>query len=107
MLFEDRRSFPKAMTGAGASPDFLVVSETHGTAQLALYDQAMWEKYDLTKLAGAGFGTNTRIVDRIAASADATNYEHPAGVFSREKNPIPALQRRGVVFMSCHNAVWE
>ena len=25
-------------------PDFLCVSATHGTAQLALYDDAMWEK---------------------------------------------------------------
>jgi hypothetical protein len=32
--------------------DFLAVSSTHGSAQLALYDQAMWEKYQLTKLAG-------------------------------------------------------
>src|SRR5205085_648141 len=30
-------------------PDFLAVSVTHGTAQLALYDQAMWDKYQLTK----------------------------------------------------------
>lgn len=28
-------------------PDFLVVSATHGTAHLALFDQAMWDKYEL------------------------------------------------------------
>src|SRR6202040_3266361 len=44
-------------------PDFLTVSVTHGTAQLALYDQAMWNKYQLTKLAGEDFETNTLIVD--------------------------------------------
>ena len=88
-------------------PDFLVVSETHGSAQLALYDQAMWDKYRLAKLAGNGFDRNSLIVDRPAASADAANYEDPAGVFSGENNSIPALQRRGVVFMSCHNAIWE
>src|ERR1700744_4226747 len=33
-------------------PDFLVVSATHGTAHLALYDQATWDKYQLTRLAG-------------------------------------------------------
>ena len=40
-------------------PDFLAVSVTHGTAQLALFDQAMWDKYQLTKLAGEDFETNT------------------------------------------------
>ncbi len=88
-------------------PDFLVVSETHGTAQLALYDQAMWDKYDLAKLAGGGFEKNTLIVDRPAAASDPANYEDPSGVFSGENNSITALQRRGVVFMSCHNAIWE
>ena len=42
-----------------------------------------------------------------AASADGANYEDPTGVFSPENNSIPALQQRGVVFMSCHNAIWE
>src|SRR5262249_33051250 len=51
-------------------PDFLVVSETHGSAQLALYDQSMWDKYNLAKLAGAGFEKNTLIVDHPAASKD-------------------------------------
>jgi hypothetical protein len=88
-------------------PDFLVVSETHGAAQLALYDQAMWDKYGLAKLAGGGFEKNTLILERAAASADPAHYEDPAGVFSPQNNSIPALQRRGVVFMSCHNAIWE
>ena len=33
-------------------PDFLAVSVTHGTAQLALYDPTIWDKYQLTRLAG-------------------------------------------------------
>ena len=45
-------------------PDFLAVSVTHGTAQLALYDQAMWDKYQLTTLAGELFKTNTLIVEQ-------------------------------------------
>jgi intracellular sulfur oxidation DsrE/DsrF family protein len=88
-------------------PDFLTVSVTHGTALLALYDQAMWDKYRLTQLAGDGFRTNTLIVEQKAASAAAANYEDPAGTFSGEDNSVPALMRRGVVFMSCHNAIWE
>ena len=33
-------------------PDFLVVSATHGSAHLALFDQAMWDKYQLANMAG-------------------------------------------------------
>ena len=88
-------------------PDFLAVSVTHGTADLALYDQAMWDKYQLTRLAGEKFKTNTLIIEQRAAAADPANYEDPAGVFSSEDNSILALMRRGVVFMCCHNAIWE
>jgi hypothetical protein len=88
-------------------PDFLTVSMTHGTAHLALHDQAMWDKYQLTRLAGEKFKTNTLIIEPKAATADPANYEDPTGPFSGEDNSIPALMRRGVVFMSCHNAIWE
>jgi len=86
-------------------PDFLAVSVTHGTAQLALYDQAMWDKYQLTRLAGDDFKTNTLFIEGKAAAS--ANYEDPAGPFSGEDNSIPTLMRRGAVFMSCHNAIWE
>ncbi len=88
-------------------PDFLAVSATHGTAHLALYDQVMWDKYQLTKLAGEKFKTNTLIEDQKAECTDPANFENPAGAFSPADNSIPALMRRGVVFMSCHNAIWE
>ncbi len=88
-------------------PDFLAVSVTHGTAHLALYDQVMWDKYQLTRLAGETFKTNTLIEDQKAESATPANFEDPAGAFSPADNSIPALMRRGVVFMSCHNAIWE
>ncbi|MEA2892477.1 MAG: hypothetical protein QOI05_3270 [Bradyrhizobium sp.] len=88
-------------------PDFLAVSVTHGTAQLSLYDQAMWDKYQLSRLAGDEFSTNTLMNERKPAGADSANYEDPAGPFSAEDNSIPGLMRRGVVFMSCHNAIWE
>src|SRR5438876_11734946 len=61
-------------------PDFLAVSVTHGTAHLALYDQAMWDKYQLTRLAGEKFKTNTLIIKQEAATADPTIYEDPGGV---------------------------
>jgi hypothetical protein len=88
-------------------PDFLTVSVTHGTALLALYDQVMWDKYQLTRLAGDEFKTNTLILARKAAAADPGDYENPAGPFSGDDNSIPALMQRGVVFMSCHNGIWE
>jgi hypothetical protein len=87
--------------------DFLAVSVTHGTAQLALYDPVIWDKYQLTSLAGDEFKTNTLATERKSVEADTANYEDPAGAFSGEDNSIPTLMRRGVVFMSCHNAIWE
>lgn len=87
-------------------PDFLAVSVTHGTADFALYDQTVWDKYQLTSLTGDEFKTNTLIVEKEVA-ADAANYEDPAGPFSDDDSSIPALMQRGVVFMSCHNTIWE
>src|SRR5712671_4224300 len=59
-------------------PDFLAVSVTHGTANLALYDQAMWDKYQLAKLAGDKFKTNTDVnpdkLSHEALAAELTNH---------------------------------
>jgi hypothetical protein len=88
-------------------PDFLVVSATHGTANLALYDQTAWEKYRLADLAGDRFKSNTLIVPAEAAAENATDFENPGGAFSQAANSIDALMRRGAVFTSCHNSIWE
>jgi hypothetical protein len=88
-------------------PDFLAVSVTHGTAQLALYDRTIWDKYQLTSLAGDEFKTNTLITEPKRVVADSTDDEDWAGSLTAEDSSIPALMRRGVVFMSCHNAIWE
>ena len=87
-------------------PDFLAVSATHGSAHLALYDDTIWDKYQITKLAGEKFKTNTLMVAKSAPS-DAANYEAPAGTFNAHDNSIPTLMRRGVVFLACHSAIWE
>ncbi len=87
-------------------PDFLAASATHGSAHLALYDQAMWDKYKLADLAGADFKTNTLIVAKDG-SLDASAHQDPKGLFGPAGNTIPTLQKRGVVFMACHNAIWE
>ena len=99
------RNSSNAQVWAFQHPNFLCVSATHATAHLALLDQAMWDKYQLAKL--AKIDRNTFIVEQKAAEADASDFQNPDGVFSGHNNSIPALQRRGVVFMGCHNSIWE
>src|ERR1700741_1204176 len=86
--------------------DFLAVPATHGTAHLALFDQPMWDKYQLAAIAGPRFKTNTLIVREPAPAAFAES-EDPNSVFGSVGDTIPALQGRGVVFLACHNAIWE
>ena len=88
-------------------PDFLCISVTHGSAQLALYDDAMWDKYGLAKLAGGKLTHNSLVAEPAAADADPKDYQNPHGAFSPGANSIQALQRRGAVFLACHNAAWE
>jgi hypothetical protein len=71
--------------------DFLTVSMTRGDAQLALFDQASWDKYGLAKLTGGKFASNTFIV---------------AGAGDAQDPSIPTMMKSGVVFMACHNAIW-
>jgi intracellular sulfur oxidation DsrE/DsrF family protein len=86
--------------------DFLAVSATHGSAHLALFDEDMWDKYRLADMASDDFKTNTLIV-RKPAPSQLPNFEDPKSVFGPAGNTIPELQSRGVVFMACHNAIWE
>ncbi|MGD0430338.1 MAG: transcriptional initiation protein Tat [Acetobacteraceae bacterium] len=88
-------------------PDFLCVSATHGSAQLALYDDEMWEKYALAKMAGGNVTHNSFVTPPLAGDRDPRDFENPTGPFSSHNNSILALQRRGAVFLACHNAVWE
>ena len=86
--------------------DFLAVSATHGTAHLALFDQSMWDKYELAAIAGAKFKTNTLAMPKPAPTAFAQS-EDPNSVFGADGDTIPTLQERGVIFLACHNAIWE
>ena len=88
-------------------PDFLCVSATHGPAHLALYDDAMWEKYQFAKLTDGKFKTNTLLAEAAGVPGSTTDYERPDGLFSPKDNRIATLQRRGVPFLACHNAIWE
>src|SRR5258708_18632889 len=85
-------------------PDFLEVSATHGSAQLALYDQEMWDKYQLVAMAGHDLKTNT-LIDPKDVPTDTAAHEDPKSVFGPAGNTVPALQQRGVVLMACHNAL--
>ena len=88
-------------------PDFLCVSATHGSAQFALYDETIWEKYGLAKLAGSGVTKNKWTEATPASARDAADYQNADGPFSPRANSVQGLQRRGAVFLACHNAVWE
>ncbi len=88
-------------------PDFLVVSATHGSAHLALFDDYIWQKYDFAKQTKDKQKTNTFITSPASANADQADFNNPEGVFSPHDNSIAVLQKRGVVFLACHNAIWE
>ena len=88
-------------------PNFLCVSATHGSAHLALFDQDVWDKYQLAKLAGGNIDRNTFIGVPPASSHDPADYESAEGAFSSLGNSILVLQQRGAVFMGCHNTIWE
>jgi hypothetical protein len=100
------RNSSNAQVFAFRHQDFLAVSATHGTAHFALFDQAIWDKYGLAVLAGTQLQSNTLILAK-PAPADFADEEQPASVFGPAGDTIPALQARGVVFLACHNAIWE
>jgi hypothetical protein len=88
-------------------PDFLVVSATHGSAHAAMFDQATWDKYDLAKLSDGKFTKNSLIIEDPAMTTTVGDLSNPdESSFVRAAN-IPALQKRGAVFLCCHNAIWE
>ncbi|MBN2692801.1 MAG: transcriptional initiation protein Tat [Burkholderiaceae bacterium] len=88
-------------------PDFLAVSATHGPAHLALYDDALWAKYQFAKFTKGKQKTNVWIKTSPAADADPKSVEDSKGVYSPADNSITVLQERGAVFLACHNAIWE
>jgi hypothetical protein len=88
-------------------PNFLIVSATHGSAHLALLDQAIWDKYKLAKIAGDKYPANGWIVEKAGASADPSDAQNDNGVFLAKNPSIPALQRRGAIFLGCHDTLWE
>lgn len=88
-------------------PNFLALSATHGTAHLALYDDFLWEKYHLSKLTKDKYQTNVFIKDVPTDQDNPADFENPDGVFSPRGDSVAVLQKRGTVFLACHNGIWE
>src|SRR5258708_26619904 len=72
-------------------PDFLVVSATPGTAHLALFGPAIWEKYQLAKLTRCKSQSKTLTADKNGAAAAPNDHYKPQGAFSPHDNSIPPL----------------
>jgi hypothetical protein len=89
---------------AHGKKDFLAVSATHGLAHLALFSQSMWDKYDLEKLAGPQFPSNTLILEKDGVSPSDSK-EDASGFYGPGNNNIVTLQRRGAVFLGCHDSI--
>lgn len=87
-------------------PDFLVVSATHGSAHLALYDNYIWSKY-LSAFTGGKYKKNIWIEVPTGLDTNPKDFESSNGLFSGAANSITILQRRGVVFCGCHYGIWE
>lgn len=87
-------------------PDFLIVSATHGSAHLALYDNYIWSKY-LSEFTGGKYKKNIWIEVPPGINTNPKDLEGANGPFSGAANSITILQRRGVVFCGCHYGIWE
>jgi intracellular sulfur oxidation DsrE/DsrF family protein len=97
----------EAMNGqvfAHGNTDFLAVSATHGEAHLALFSQAMWDKYRISELVGHKFTSNSLIVEREGVSP-TDDLQSVSGFYGPLNNNITTLQRRGAVFLACHDSI--
>lgn len=102
------RNTVNAQVWAFRRPDFLVVAAPHGAAGYALFTQAAWTKYGLAALTDGVMKRNTLLRDPPFPRAAMDQPENGKGLYSSAAgNTIPVLQKRGVVFLACHNAIWE
>src|SRR5260370_40301755 len=57
---------------------------------------------------GGGGDIKTKMLSvRKAGLWELAEFDNPKRVYGPAGNTIPALQSRGVVFMACHNAIWD
>jgi len=88
-------------------PNFLAVATPHGGAALALFTQAAWDKYKLAERTGGTFRQNSFLSDPDFPPSDVGDPANKSGLYSDAGNFVPTLQKRGTVFLACHNAIWE
>jgi intracellular sulfur oxidation DsrE/DsrF family protein len=84
--------------------DFLAVAAIHGGAHLALFNQAAWDKYKFAAKTDGKLTSNTLITERpgVSPSDDIQNLN---GYYGPNNNNIVTLQRRGMVFVACHDSI--
>src|SRR5262249_23154064 len=88
-------------------PNLLCVAAPHGGAALALFTQAAWDKYKLADQTDGAFKDNSFLADPDFPASQVTDPSNAQGLYSGAGNFVPTLQKRGVVFLGCHNAIWE
>ncbi|WP_424137106.1 transcriptional initiation protein Tat [Roseomonas chloroacetimidivorans] len=89
---------------AHGHPDFLAVAAVHGTAHLALLSQAMWDKYGLAANTHGSLTRNEMVVERPGVSPE-DDIQRLDGFYGPGNNNIVSLQRRGAVFVACHDSI--
>ncbi|MFT4067778.1 transcriptional initiation protein Tat [Paraburkholderia sp.] len=107
-----------AQVHALGHPNFLIVSATHGSAQLALLDDSTWEKYEVARFTGSDI-TSVELayeLERLLGREKARNWlaGHRAKDLAnwqtstdQSGDTIASLTKKGVVFLACHYALWE
>jgi hypothetical protein len=87
--------------------NFLITAAPHGGAALALFNAQAWNKYRLAEQTSGAFKSNSFLTDPEFPASTLNEQENPRGLYSDAGNFVPTLQKRGVVFLGCHNAIWE
>jgi intracellular sulfur oxidation DsrE/DsrF family protein len=87
------------------NPDFLAVAAIHGSAHLALFNQIAWDRYKLAQLVDGRFGTNTFIIEKDGVSPE-DDLQDLNGFYGPRNNNILSLQRRGAIFLGCHDSIY-
>lgn len=86
-------------------PEFLQIAAMHGLAHLALFNDDTWRRLRLDQLAGPQFASNTLIKEKpgVSRSDDPQNVD---GFYGPDNNNIVSLQKRGSVFVACHDSIY-
>jgi intracellular sulfur oxidation DsrE/DsrF family protein len=89
---------------AHGNAGFLAVAAVHGSAHLALFDQAAWDKHDLAALSGGAAHSNTYLAAK-AGTSPSDDLQNLAGYYGPDNSKIVTLQQRGMVFVACHDSI--